>query len=365
MPSSCETRFRSSRNPPRRSKPRALPRGSRRGFSMIEMTLALLVTAMIMQTGVELATAQAKRRITQRVAANMSRVADDVQTYVERNYFAIAAELAAAPNNVVERRWDDLIEADLVSLNDAPLSPDGGDPRLFLTLRGDTVYAVVMSFGGERSGYAPRPDPNTRFAGRVQGHDPDTLSGWDFSLGIPEIAALAGEDLVGNIGVIRHTAPEVNIVPYLHRVEVPGRPELNRMLADLDMGGFAINNALTVAARNLDVQDEMAVAGRLTADTVASTGDALVGEVAANRVISDEVTADNATVSDTLDTVTAVVRGNLAAEAIAGREASFSDLSTTTFSGGAVFLSSGNYVQLNAGRIDAESVIADRVFIGD
>ncbi len=365
MPRIIEIFLRHGRIPPCPVKPGALPRGSRRGFGMAEMALALIVTAMIMQTGIELATAQAKRRITQSAAANMSRVADDVHTFTERNYFAISAELAAAQGNVVERDWDDLIGENLVSLDVAPTSPDGGNLRLFHTLRGDTVYTVVMSFGGVESGRAPRPGPNTRFAGKIQAHDPNNLSGWDFSLEIPEIAALTGEDLTGNIGVIRRVSFDTDVDPYLHRIEIPGRPELNRMLADLDMGGFAIDNALTVEARNFNVEDEMTVAGRLTADEIASTGDAMVGEILTDRVVSDEMSVDNATVSNVLDAVTAVVRGDLAARSITGGDASFSDLSTTTFSGGSVFLGSGDYIQLNAGSIEAESVIADRVFIGD
>ena len=145
-----------------------LPRRARRGFSLAEMTLVLIVSAFILQTGIEVATSHTKRQITQRTAANMSRMADDVQTYMDRNYFTILADLNAAPNNVIERDWSDLISANLISMNDIPVSPDGGDLRLFFTLRGDTVYSVIMSFDGAASTYSPKPDPNTKFAGRIQ-----------------------------------------------------------------------------------------------------------------------------------------------------------------------------------------------------
>ena len=332
---------------------------------MTEMGLVLVVSAMLMQTGVELAAAHAGRMATQRAAAVLSRVADDVETYVERNYFAIAAELRAAPANVVERDWGALIDANLVSLDAPPLSPDGGDTRLFLTLRGDSVYALVMSFDGAGSRRSPRPDPNARFVGMVQGHDPDSLNGWDFSLDIPEIAELAGEDLIGNIGVVRQVAPDANVEPYLHRVEIPGRPDLNRMLGDLDMGGFDIRNALAVSARTLEVQDAMSVDGRLAAGIIAAEGDAVFGEVATDRVEAATVAADSATVSGTLNAAAVAVGGDLEAGTVAGRDASFDNLSAARFSGGTVFLGVGRFNGVDAKRVEAERVIADRVFVGD
>ena len=332
---------------------------------MTEMGLVLVVSAMIMQTGVELAASHAGRMATQRAAAVLSRVADDVETYVDRNYFAIAAELAAAQGNVVERDWGTLIDANLISLDAPPLSPDGGEPRLFLTLRGDSVYAVVMSFGGAGSRRSPRPDPNARFVGMVQGHDPDNLNGWDFSLDIREIAAFSGEDLVGNIGIVRHVAPDANVEPYLHRVEIPGRPDLNRMLGDLDMGGFDIRNALTVSARTLEIQDAMSVDGRLAAGEIAAVGDAVFGEVATDRVEAATVAADSSTVAGALNAASVAVGGDLEAATVVGRDASFDNLSAVTFTGGTVFLGVGRFDKVDANRVEADRVIADSVYVGD
>lgn len=344
---------------------RGIPRKARRGFSMTEMGLVLVVSAMIMQTGVELAAAYAGRMTTQRAGAVLSRVADDVETYVDRNYFALVTELEAAQGNVVERDWGALIDANLISLDAPPLSPDGGEPRLFLTLRGDSVYAVVMSFDGAGSRLSPRPDPNARFVGMVQGHDPNSLNGWDFSLDIPEIAELAGEDLIGNIGVVRQVAPDANVEPYLHRIEIPGRPDLNRMLGDLDMGGFDIRNALTVSARTLEVQDAMSVEGRLAAGIIAAEGDAVFGEVATDRVEAATVSADSATVDGKLNASEIAVGGDVEAGTVAGRDASFDNLSTARFSGGTVFLGVGRFDSVDAKRVEADRVIADRVFVGD
>lgn len=342
---------------------RQMPRRLRRGFSIAEMALVLVISAFIMQTAIEVATAHTKRQLTQRTAAHISTVADDVQTYMDRNYFALVAETATR-GGVMERNWSDLIDGNLISQGTTPISPDRGDLRLFFTLRGDTLYSVIMSFDGAATGNSPRPDPNTQFAGKVQGNGSTLLNGWDFQLDIPEIAALTGESLNGNIGVMRYVAVDVNIDPYLHRVAVPGRPDLNRMEADLDLGGFNIDNTANITTNDLLVQDNFAVDGRLLAAEIETTGDAIIQEVRATTVVTDELTAQNASLSGTLTTNLAVV-GGLTARVISGQDASFNNLSTERLEGGTTSIRSAEYIQINAVNVNAEQVIADQIFIGD
>ena len=201
-------------------------------------------------------------------------------------------------------------------------------------------------------------------AGRIQRNAPNSLNGWDFSLNVPEIAALTGEDLNGNIGVMRYISMDANVDPYLHRIAIPGRPDLNQMEANLDMGGFDINNARNIDTRNFNVADEMAVNGRLTANGIDSTGSAVVSEVDTDELNSDEIATRNLTASGTVQSVNAVSR-TFATGSFTSRDASFNQLSTDVLSGGSIFLTTGNYVEINAARIDAEQVIADRVFVGD
>ena len=331
---------------------------------MPEMTLVLIVSAMIMQTGIELATSYTKRQVTQRTAATLSRVADDVESYMSRNYFDLLARTGAARGSTYEADWDALIAANRISLDTPPVSPDGGEVRLFFTRNFDTVYAVIMSYDGIETRHSPRPDPNTSMAGKVQPHRPNTLVGWDFELNLDEIQAMTGESMVGNIGVIRHVARDVNVDPYLHRIVVPGEPELNEMQADLDMGGFSLTNALNVTTQEMTVQDQMTVDGRLRAAQIVSTGDAQVEEMNAQRLTSREITATNATVDNRVSTNNAVAQG-LTTVTLQGVSASFGNLTAEELEGGSIFLTSGNYVQIDVNRVDAEQVIADDVFIGD
>lgn len=343
---------------------RKMPRKVRLGFSLPEMTLVLIVSAMVMQTGIEVATAHTKRQITQQTAATMSRVSDDIESYLMKNYSDIYAELMAAPNNVVERSIADMITGNLLSIDAIPALPDRGTPRLFLTLRGDTVYSVLMSFDGDLDAYSPRPDQLTRFAGRVRLDTPNRLSGWDFSLDVPEIAALSGASLDGNLGIIRYVGRDVNVDPYLHRIAIAGRPELNQMEAALDMNGYDITNGQNITTQRFNVLDEMAVNGRIQAAQVTSTGDATIADVSATNITANEVNATNATLTGRIQARN-VVADNVTATTMTANDANIDDFSTSVLNGGEVHLATGNYVSINATEVVAEQVITDQIFIGD
>jgi type II secretory pathway pseudopilin PulG len=341
-----------------------ISRRSRRGFSLVEMGLVLIVVSLLVKTAVEVSTSHTRRQVTQKAAGNMSAVADDVQTYLERTYYEVRASLEAAPGGVIEESWDNLISSNRISLPSLPVSPDGGDIRLFLTLRGDAVYAVLMSFNGAAGAFSPRPDPTTRFAGRVTPNMPTRLNGWDFSLDIPEIATLTGLDLSGNIGVIRYVSQTVNVDPYLHRIAIPGRPDLNRMRADLDMGGFDLINANRIETRDLIVQDSLTVPGRLQAGEVLSDGDARFVQVSAGSMQADNMVAGNLNLSGSVS-AGSVITGAVETQSLVSASATFSTLIADFFEGGVVYLGTGNFAQLDVNELNADRLIADEVYVGD
>lgn len=343
---------------------RHTPRRGRRGFSLAELGLVLIVTSLLVKTAVEVSTSYARRQVTQRAAGTLSAVADDVQTYLERTYFDVRSRLEAAPGGVLEESWDDLIVNRRLSLPALPTSPDGGRVRLFLTLRGETVYAVLMSFDGAASTFSPRPDPVTKFAGRVTPNTPTRLNGWDFSLDIPEIAALTGQDLSGNIGVIRYVSQTVNVDPYLHRIAIPGRPDLNRMRADLDMGGFDLLNANRVEGRDLVIQDAMTVLGRLRAGEVRSDGDARFAQVSSTTVQATNIAAGNMNLTGQVS-AGSVVTGAMETGTLVSGAATFNSLIADFFSGGIVYIGTGNFARLDVNQINADRVIVDEIFVGD
>jgi type II secretory pathway pseudopilin PulG len=346
------------------SRSRPVPRRGRRGYSLVELGLVLIVVSILVKTAVEVSTSHARRQITQRAAGNMSAIADDVQTYMERTYFDIRTRLAAAPGGVIEESWDDLIANNRLSLPALPVSPDGGRIRLFFTLRGDAVYAVLMSFDGAPGAFSPRPDPVTKFAGRVTPNTPTRLNGWDFSLDIPEIATLTGQDLSGNIGVIRYVSQTVNVDPYLHRIAIPGRPDLNRMRADLDMGGFDLINANRVETGDLSVQDTLTVSGRLQAVEIRSEGDARFAQVTSGTLQATNIAAGNLNLTGQMS-AGSVVTGAVETATLVSASATFNSLIADFFEGGVVYLGTGNFAQLDVNLLTADRVIADEVYVGD
>lgn len=338
---------------------------SRRGFSLGEMGLVLIVISMMMQTAIEVSTAFAKRQITQRTASTLSLVGDDVETYLQRSYFDVLAQVNAAPDNVIEADWNTLIASNEISIPSPPLSPDGGQARLFFMRDGDTVYSVIMSFDTDNlSGYSPRPDPNVRFAGRVQGHRPTTLMGWEYELDVAPIAALTGESVVGNVGVMRYVSQRVDVDPYLHRVVVPGRPELNQMEADLDMGGFDLNNARRLETNEVFVQDEIRVNGTIEATLIDTTGDARIDNINARQVQTDVIQAASAEFTHWVD-ASQLVATTIDTVLLRADDATFENLAVEDFDGTDVFLATGNFIRIDVERVQAEEIIADSYFIGD
>lgn len=342
-----------------------MPRRRRRGVSLVELGLVLVVISLLIRTAVDVSTSYTRKQVTQRAAGAISAVADDVQTYMERSYFDIASDLEARPGRVLEVSWNSLISQNRVSLSAPPVSPDGGTIRLFFTQRGTTIYAVLMSFDGASGSFSPRPDPTVKFAGRVTPNTPTRLNGWDFSLDIPEIAALTGQDLSGNIGVIRYVSRTISVDPYLYRVAVPGRPDLNRMQADLDMGGFDLVNADLIDASRLDVQDALTVGGRIETPQVRVAGDATFRRIQTDVLNSQNISAGNVRVSGEARTGSVVATGSVQANAIVADSATFDALITDFFDGGVVFLETGNFERLNANRIDADRAIVDDIFVGE
>jgi len=114
--------------------------------------------------------------------------------------------------------------------------------------------------------------------------------------------------------VIFHAShrPDTLFGPALYRTAVPGRPELNRMDADLDLGGFALVNAGAVATEALDLEGDLTVGGELAVAGGAEIEGLLTagsleaaGELAADRLaVAGGLTADDIEVEGRLRALT-------------------------------------------------------------
>ena len=107
----------------------------------------------------------------------------------------------------------------------------------------------------------------------MDAHAATELRGWDFSYDLSDIIAETGDDFRGELGAIRQVSDQVHVSPYLHRVAVPGRPELNRLEAPLDMNGNDIVDAGRIEAVDVAVGGALTVRGELTVDSATVTNE--------------------------------------------------------------------------------------------
>ena len=297
-------------------------RRRRRGAGLAEVTLALVATSILIAGGVRLLTDAVGRQAVQRSAGQLSRLADDVAAWAGAEYTVLQPRVAATANATEEHAWADLIAAGDVSQDTVPATALRQDVRVFLHAPdAGNLYVVLLTdapAGGTVS-HVPRPDRSARLVGRVDAHAADELRGWEFTYDLTDIIAETGEGFTGELGAVRQISDVIHVSPYLHRVAVPGRPELNRLEAALDMNGNDIVDAGTVGAAEVVVDGDLTVDGEVEVDdltvsnalTVGGTltaEEAEVDEVTAPSVIATALTAPSVA-ADTASTGTLAVSG--------------------------------------------------------
>ncbi len=279
----------------------------RRGVGGLgDVALALVIISILITGATRFTTDTVRRQAIQRTAGQLSRLVDDVGAWAAAEYTVLQPRVAATANNTEEHAWADLIAAGDVSEDTAPSTALRQAVRVFLHAPdAANLYAVVLTDGDAIASHVPRPDRSARLVGRVDLHAPGELRGWEFLYDLTDIVAETGGDFSGELGAIRQISDVLHVSPYLHRVAVPGRPELNRLEAPLDMNGNDIVDGGQVTAVRAIIGGELTVAGELGAGSLA-IADALT--------VQDTLTADSAVI-DTL-TVPSVVTTALSAPSL-------------------------------------------------
>ena len=264
-------------------------RWRRRGVvGLGDVTLALVIISIMITGATRFATDMVHRQAVQRTAGQLSRLVDDVGAWAAAEYTVLQPRVAAAVNNTEEHTWVDLIAAGDVSEDSAPSTALRQSVRVFLHAPdAGNLYVVVLTDGDSVATHVPRPDRSARQVGRVDLHAPEELRGWEFFYDLTDIVAETGADFSGELGAIRQISDVLHISPYLHRVAVPGRPELNRLEAPLDMNGNDIIDGGQVTAVRAVIGGDLTVAGEFSAGTL--TADAMT--------VQDTLTADSAVIN--------------------------------------------------------------------
>ena len=208
---------------------------------------------------------------------------------------------------------------------------------------GDTVRpaAALLEAAGPRIGMA----------------GPSRLSGPTVDADIGAFrAAFAGAPAEGALAALGRFDHQGVYGDTLYRVAIPGFAEGNRMEADLDMAGHAIEGAGTVEAASLEVETDLEAGGDL-----AVTGDLVVGRalrVAGTIEAGDAIVASAARISGPASTASMTVSGAVRAETadVAGRVEAAS-----IGAAGAVAAGSARLGGLDAASVTARTMTADSV----
>ena len=294
----------------------------RRGTNLTETVLMLVVLGALFSAGSRVVAGYMDRQAVQRTAGQLSRLADDVGEWVEVDFLALRPRVAATVSRVEELGWAEMIADGSVSQPGIPTTPLRQSVRVFLHAPTNRDLFVVLLTDSSTDGIVrsvPRPDSYAQLVGRVDVHAPEELRGWEFTYDLRDIIAADGDGFRGELRAVRHVSDELHVSPYLHRFAVPGRPELNRLEAALEMNGHAVTGIASLEAEQVSLSGDLAVVGTLEAGKLGVNGDLSVNgvltaerleasEIDAATVYADIVTADSAVI-ETATAASLVVSG--------------------------------------------------------
>ncbi len=226
-----------------------------KGFTLIELIIVIAGMSIMMPMLFSFANMALDRLAEKTVGDHLARVSESVSEYVLANYSTLETAATAAVATTIPF---------------ATLIADGHLPTTFRSTNGwnqtyqiyvieptaGNLQAIVLTTGGRdqsisAEGFADRMVPLAAInAGAIGGYVPTgnlpgesnaqlmgAMGGWTFTFAGTNIPNPGS----GHLGSMMYfDSSDVNANDYLHRVAVPGAPELNAMTVNLDMDGFTI-----------------------------------------------------------------------------------------------------------------------------
>ena len=241
------------------------------GLGLFEGLLALGLLGLLVLGATVFFETQALEKRGRLAAVQLSVLAEAAASYAHSRFPALLVQAQAGPSELTLASLKaagsltaDFSEVDALGRGYRVLmlaaGPDAFDLLAAETVpAGDTVRpaAALMEAAGPRVGLAG--------ASRLSGPTVDAdLAAFR--------AAFSGAPAEGALAALRRFDHGTVYGDALYRVAIPGFAEANRMEADLDMAGNAIEGAGTIEAASLDVETDLTAGGDL-----AVTGDLVVG----------------------------------------------------------------------------------------
>ena len=332
-----------------------LGRGLSVGLGLFEGLLALGLLGLLVLGATVFFEAQALEKRGRLAAVQLSVLAEAAASYAHSRFPALLVQAQAGPSELALATLkaagsltDDFSEVDALGRGYRVLMlASGADAFDLLAAEtvdaGDTVRpaAALMEAAGPRVGLA----------------GPSRLSGPTVDADLAAFrGAFAGAPAEGALAALRRFDHGSVYGDALYRVAIPGFAEANRMEADLDMAGNAIEGAGTIEAASLDVETDLTAGGDVTV-----TGELVVGRaVRASGTVEagGTMTASAARISGPASAASMTVTGAVRAQTV---EAVNRVEAASIGAAGAVAAGSARLGGLDARSLTARTMTSDSV----
>ena len=330
-------------------------RGRSAGLGLFEGLLALGLLGLLVLGAAAFFETRALEKRARLAAVQLSVLAEAAAAYAHSRFPDLLTQARSGPSEITLATLKaagslpaDFSEVDALGRGYRVLmlaaGPDAFDLLAAETVpSGDTVRpaAALLEAAGPRIGLA----------------GPSRLSGPTVDAGLAAFrSAFAGAPAEGALAALRRFDHGSVYGDALYRVAIPGFAEANRMEADLDMAGNAIEGAGTIEAASLEVETDLAAGGDL-----AVTGELVVGRaVRATGTVEagESMTASAARISGPASAGSMTVTGAVRAQTV---EAANRVEAGSIGAAGAVAAGSARLGGLDARSVTSRSMTADSV----
>ena len=357
---------------------------NRRGLSVFGALLALGLLGMLVLGATVFFETRALERRGHLAAVQLAVLAEAAASHAHSRFPALLAQAQSGPS---ELSVAGLKAAGALPQEFSETGALGRGYRVLMLAAGSDAFDLLVT-ETVRSGDTVRPSAALLKATgpRIGLAGPSRLSGPTVDADVGAFrAAFAGAPKEGALGALRRFDHGGVYGDQLYRVAIPGFVDANRMEADLDMGGNAIEGAGTVEAARLEVETDVEAGGDLavTGDLVVGRALRVAGAVEAEEritagaariegaVTSDSMTATGAVRARTVEAAGLVEGGSIgAAGAVAAGSARLGGLDSRTVTARTVTAASVSASAANAarmrfdGRLSADSAGISRLVVG-
>lgn len=338
---------------PSRRRPR-IPRRTRRGLSLTEAVLSLILIVIAADGVTKLLARELVRASAREEFRLLDAAAEAAAAWIERD---LPGQITAARDTVLPLDPATLRTAGLWS----PAKP-------FVTRRkrdiviwyhapdADSLLVFAVAATPLEPPSLPEADPAIEAAGWISPVNTSEITGPGLRYVLPAVlTATAPETFQPGAAIaMRHLSLRRDALPYLYRVAIPGRDDLNTMSTDLLMGGNSVLGINTLATGALTAGT--ATIDALTAASVTSTGNIS----ATTATVTGTLTANSGTFATALSAPSATL-GTLDATALTATSAQISTLRITDHAVAGAVTASG---AVTANRVDTPALTADQLTAG-